>query len=168
MSQSLAATCLLDMMTLVGIILRQECEAQARKRAGDQGTVSLSALDINGNARGCDSMRTDRWQLGSSSVALQEAVVTLSRCPLIANPPPLVMDSRNLTLLDLGSREYLASSDLPPACQVRAEQHTDSPHDRFQGVCTEEESLLSAHSMSSLGRYGRLVCHPLKSLMVAQ
>ena len=28
------------------------------------------------------------------------------------------MDSRNLTLLDLGSRDYLASSDLPPACQV--------------------------------------------------
>lgn len=52
------------------------------------------------------------------STALQEAVVTLSRCPLIANPPPLIMDSRNLTLLDLGSRRYLPSSDLPPACQV--------------------------------------------------
>ncbi|CAK0784442.1 hypothetical protein CVIRNUC_007646 [Coccomyxa viridis] len=56
----------------------------------------------------------------------QEAVVTLSRCPLIANPPSLVMDSRHLTLLDLGSREYLASSDLPPACQVLY-QHLSQP-----------------------------------------
>ncbi len=26
---------------------------------------------------------------------LQEATVALSRCPLIANPPPLILDSRN-------------------------------------------------------------------------
>ena len=64
----------------------------------------------------------------SASAALQHAVVTLLRCPLIANPPALVMDSRNLTLMDLGSRDYLASSDLPPACQVREEQHVDSPY----------------------------------------
>ncbi len=42
-----------------------------------------------------------------------------ARCPLIANPPPLVLDSSRLTLLDLGRRAYLPSSDLPPACQVR-------------------------------------------------
>lgn len=54
--------------------------------------------------------------------ALQEATVALSRCPLIANPPPLIMDSSNLTLLDLGSRRYLPSSDLPPACQVASQQ----------------------------------------------
>ena len=72
-------------------------------------------------------------QLSSASVALQEAVVTLSRCPLIANPPSLVMDSRHLTLLDLGSREYLASSDLPPACQVRVGQHVN----RQTGLTTE-------------------------------
>ena len=53
--------------------------------------------------------------------------MTLSRCPLIANPPALVMDSSNLTLLDLGSRDYLASSDLPPACQVRAACRHSSP-----------------------------------------
>lgn len=57
--------------------------------------------------------------LKTSLHVLQEATVALSRCPLIANPPPLIMDSRNLTLLDLGSRSYLPSSDLPPACQVR-------------------------------------------------
>lgn len=45
----------------------------------------------------------------------------LSRCPLIANPPALILDSRDLTLLDLGSRRYLPSSDLPPACQVNPE-----------------------------------------------
>ena len=80
--------------------------------------------DIGGNNRGCDSIK-NMTDGSSGSAALQHAVVTLLRCPLIANPPPLVMDSRNLTLLDLGSCEYLASSDLPPACQVRVGQHVD-------------------------------------------
>lgn len=48
----------------------------------------------------------------------QAATVEFARCPLIANPPSLVMDSSRLTLLDLGRRAFLPSSDLPPACQV--------------------------------------------------
>ena len=83
--------------------------------------------DIGGNDRCCHSIK-NMTDGSSASAALQHAVVTLLRCPLIANPPPLVMDSRNLTLLDLGSRDYLASSDLPPACQVRVGQHADSPY----------------------------------------
>jgi hypothetical protein len=46
--------------------------------------------------------------------------VAFARCPLICNPPPLVLDSSHLTLIDLGEKHFLASSDLPPACQVHA------------------------------------------------
>ncbi len=56
---------------------------------------------------------------GLFNTCRQAATVEFARCPLIANPPPLVMDSSRLTLLDLGRRDYLPSSDLPPACQVR-------------------------------------------------
>ncbi|CAL8469514.1 g9055 [Coccomyxa elongata] len=56
----------------------------------------------------------------------QAATVEFARCPLIANPPPLVLDSSRLTLLDLGRRAYLPSSDLPPACQVLY-QHLSQP-----------------------------------------
>ena len=84
-------------------------------------------LNIDGNDRGYDNMKYGSLQLSSSFAVLQEAVVTLSRCPLIANPPALVMDSSALTLLDLGSRHYLASSDLPPACQVRGAARRHSP-----------------------------------------
>ena len=69
--------------------------------------------------------RVDLTRLSTS--ALQEATVALSRCPLIANPPPLIVDSSSLTLLDLGSRRYLPSSDLPPACQVGSQQGTQHP-----------------------------------------
>lgn len=48
----------------------------------------------------------------------ESATVEFDRCPLITNPPPLIMDSSKLTLMDLGERQILASSDLPPACQV--------------------------------------------------
>ncbi|BDA44750.1 hypothetical protein COCOBI_06-2280 [Coccomyxa sp. Obi] len=56
----------------------------------------------------------------------EAATVEFARCPLITNPPPLVMDSSQLTLLDLGRRDYLPSSDLPPACQVLY-QHLSQP-----------------------------------------
>ena len=41
------------------------------------------------------------------------------RLPLIANLPPLVLDCSRLTLLDLGRRDFMYSTNLPPAAQVR-------------------------------------------------
>ena len=41
------------------------------------------------------------------------------RLPLIANLPPLVLDCSRLTLLDLGRRDFMYSTNLPPAAQAR-------------------------------------------------
>lgn len=82
-----------------------------------------------------------------SAAALQEAVVELSRCPLIANPPALIIDSSSLTLMELGSRRYLASSDLPPACQVRQAGHPAACSSCLQGCSSfgiEPEQELTA------------------------
>ena len=40
------------------------------------------------------------------------------RCPLIANPPPLVLDVTRISMLDLGRRDYMFSNCLPPAALV--------------------------------------------------
>lgn len=49
----------------------------------------------------------------------QAATVEFDRLPLIANLPPLVLDCSRLTLLDLGRRDFMYSTNLPPAAQAR-------------------------------------------------
>ena len=49
----------------------------------------------------------------------QSATVEFDRLPLIANLPPLVLDCSRLTLLDLGRRDFMYSTNLPPAAQAR-------------------------------------------------
>ena len=49
----------------------------------------------------------------------QSATVEFDRLPLIANLPPLVLDCSRLTLLDLGRRDFMYSTTLPPAAQAR-------------------------------------------------
>ena len=51
---------------------------------------------------------------------LQGPVVSFTSCPLgPCNPPPLVCDSANASLLDLDWSACLPSCDLPRPCRVR-------------------------------------------------
>ncbi|KAK9831309.1 hypothetical protein WJX81_000976 [Elliptochloris bilobata] len=57
----------------------------------------------------------------------KSATVEFDRLPLIANLPPLVLDCSRLTLLDLGRRDFMYATNLPPAAQVLY-QHLSQPH----------------------------------------
>jgi len=53
--------------------------------------------------------------------------VCFDRLPLIANLPPLVLDCSRLTLLDLGRRDFMYSTNLPPAAQARPQLLMQTP-----------------------------------------
>jgi hypothetical protein len=48
-----------------------------------------------------------------------ESILKVHKLPLVADPPPLVLDKDRVTLNNIDKGRYTISSELPEACKVR-------------------------------------------------